>query len=131
MKSPARKLVADLPAIRMLCAMKRIVGCFALGLAILSCARGAAPGAKFGTLAAGTLAPDFVVIGAQGKELRLSDFKEKTVILNFWTPNRGPAEALQVAFLNYAELGVVVLGICSTGTREEFDAWVAKTKGTI
>jgi peroxiredoxin len=92
----------------------------------------AAPSAgKFGTLAAGTPAPDFGAVGVDGKTIRLSDFKGKTVVLNFWTPNRGPAEALQTAFLDYAEMGVVVIGVCATATREEFDAWVAKTKGAV
>jgi len=87
--------------------------------------------AKFGSLVAGAVAPEFAVIGVDGKEIKLVDFKERVVILNFWTTNRGPADALQVAQQDYAALGAVVLGVCSAATREEFDAWVAKSKGSI
>ncbi|MCX6953217.1 MAG: redoxin domain-containing protein [Verrucomicrobia bacterium] len=91
----------------------------------------AEPVAKFGTLAAGVVAPDFTVVGADGRDIRLADFKGKVLVVGFWAPNRGPAEGLQNAFLQYEALGAKVLGICSGGTREEFDAWVAKTKETL
>jgi len=102
-----------------------------LGIWVALAGRAAEPGTKFGTLAAGTVAPDFTVVGADGKDIRLADFKGKVLVVGFWAPNRGPAEGLQNAFLQYQALGVAVLGVCSGGTREEFDAWVAKTKETL
>lgn len=107
-------------------AMKRwFVACLLLVLSLA----GAESAAKFGTLAAGAPVPDFTVTGIDGKALALSAFKGKTVVLNFWATNRGPADALQNAFLQYQDLGVVVLAVCTGATRKEFDAWAAKTKG--
>lgn len=104
---------------------------FILGITWLACAHAAEPVAKFGTLAAGTVAPGFTVTGVDGKEIALADFKDRVLILNFWTVNRGPADALQVAQQDYAGLGAVVLGVCTAATKEEFDAAVAKAKGSV
>jgi peroxiredoxin len=104
---------------------------FMFGVTWVALAHAAEPVAKFGSLTVGAVAPDFVALGVDGKEIRLADFKDRVVILNFWTTNRGPAAALQVAQLEYAPLGAVVLGVCSAATREEFDAAVAKTRGSI
>src|SRR5438270_2929688 len=90
-----------------------------LATAFIHVASAADAPAKFGALAAGTPAPDFTVVGRDGKEIRFSDFQRHTVILNFWAPNRGPADALQAAFSSYRELDVMVLGVCSAATREE------------
>jgi peroxiredoxin len=91
----------------------------------------APPAAKFGRLVAGTVAPEFTAIGVDGKEINLAAFKDKTVVLNFWTVNRGPAESLQAAATDYANLGLVVLGICSGATREEFETWRTKWQGSL
>jgi len=45
--------------------------------------KGGAPASE-GPPAAGAPAPDFAVPGLDGKELRLSDFRGKAVLLNFW-----------------------------------------------
>jgi peroxiredoxin len=90
-----------------------------------------APPAKFGALAAGTVAPDFVVNAADGKSVKLSEFRGKTVVLSFWTTNRGPATALDAISSEYAGAGVVIVGVCSGATREEFSQAVQKSKGSI
>src|SRR5258706_213576 len=87
--------------------------------------------AKFGRLPAGSVVENFTVVGADGKDLKLSDFKGKAIVLNFWATNRGPGDALQGAYLKYQELGVVVLAICSGATRADFDKWVEKTKDSV
>jgi peroxiredoxin len=92
---------------------------------------GEAPVAKFGALGAGTLALDFTVTGTDGKPIKLSDFKGKTVVLNFWATNRGPAEALESVAVEQATAGVVVLGVCTGASREDFEKWVQKTKASI
>ncbi len=108
----------------------------ALGLGVMmgtttSAVSADAPAAKFGTLAAGTLAPDFKVQGADGKEVKLSDFKGRVVVVGFWATNRGPAEALQNAFLQYQDLGLTVLGVGSGSSKDDFEKWVTKTKETL
>ena len=40
--------------------------------------------AKFGRLAAGSIAEDFAVSGVDGKEIKLSDFKGKKIFLITW-----------------------------------------------
>ena len=109
---------------------------FLLWLALLSASMVGAqePAAKFGRLAAGAEAPDFTALipeGKGGKEIKLSDYKGKVVVLNFWATNRGPADQLESAFAKYSEQDVVVLGICSGATREEFEAWLAKNRAAV
>jgi peroxiredoxin len=87
--------------------------------------------AKFGSLVPGAVAPDFTARDAEGRSVKLSAFRDKVVILNFWTTNRGPADALQSAFAQYGSLGLTVLGVCSNATRDEFDAWVKKNRDTV
>lgn len=89
------------------------------------------PAAKFGTLTAGAVVPDFTVTSPAGKPVKLSDYKGKVLVVGFWSPSRGPAEGLQNAFLQFQSLGAEVLGVCSGATREEFDQWVAKTKESL
>ena len=82
--------------------------------------------ARFGAMAAGTLAPDFTAVAADGSPVKLSDFKDKVVVVNLWTTNRGPADVLENAFAQYQSLGMTVLGICTSATRDEFDAWLKR-----
>jgi peroxiredoxin len=101
--------------------MKRIL--CALTWVMLTAGLGAAEAsAKFGALAAGAVVPDFTVVGADKKDMKLADLRGRAVVVGFWTTNRGPAEGLQTAFLQYQELGMTVLGVCVGGMREELEA---------
>jgi peroxiredoxin len=113
----------------MLPCMKRFLPWLALFVVML--VQAAEPAAKFGTLAAGTPAPDFTVTGMDGKEIKLADFKGRVLVLNFWSPNRGPAVQLESIFSKYGEQGVAVLGIGSQATIEECYSSVTKNKGGI
>ena len=105
--------------------MKRLL--LALFATVISPAAAAdAPVARFGSLNAGALPPDFTAVAVDGGTLRLSDFKDKVVVVNLWTTTRGPAELLENAFTQYRPLGVTVVGVCTNATRAEFDAWMKR-----
>ncbi len=60
-------------------------------------------------------APDFVLKGLDGRNLRLSEFRGQVVVLNFWArwagDSRKEMPALDRINTTYARAGVVVLGI--------------------
>ena len=58
------------------------------------------------TQAGQSLAPDFAVYDAEGKEVRLSDFFGKPIVLNFWASWCGPCKMEMPDFQEkYLELG--------------------------
>ena len=60
-------------------------------------------------------APDWQLKNIEGKPVKLSDFKEKVVVLNFWAtwcaPCRMEIPALIALQKQYADKGLVVVGI--------------------
>ena len=66
-------------------------------------------------LGVGFTAPDFSVKDADGKELSLSALKGKVVLLDFWAswcaPCRDELPNVEQAFKDYADRGLVVIGI--------------------
>jgi thiol-disulfide isomerase/thioredoxin len=83
-------------------------------------------------LAVGTAAPDFTAIAPDGKEVKLSDYKGKTVILDFWATWCGPCQAsmphLNSVYQQVKDKDVVVLALCVWDTKPEYDKWVAAKK---
>ena len=67
-------------------------------------------------LAAGKQAPDFNLLDAEGDTVSLSDFKGKTVLLDFWAswcPNCRKAHPGMIKIYNqFKERGLVVIGVC-------------------
>jgi thiol-disulfide isomerase/thioredoxin len=63
----------------------------------------------------GTPAPDFSLSNLQGKEVKLSQFKGKVVLLNFWAswcvPCRSEMPTIELLHREYKDKGLVVLGI--------------------
>ena len=72
-----------------------------------------------GLLPAGTLAPDWRLPDAQGREHSLSDYKGKLVLLDFWgtwcVPCRVTMPGIQSIHERFKDRGVAVLGVAIGG----------------
>ncbi len=63
----------------------------------------------------GRLAPDFTLIDLKGNEVTLSDFRGKTVFINFWATwcpaCRAEMPEIEAVYQEYKDNGVVVIGV--------------------
>ncbi|MEE8469722.1 MAG: redoxin domain-containing protein [Dehalococcoidia bacterium] len=63
----------------------------------------------------GQLAPDFTLVDLEGNTIRLSDYRGKTVFLNFWATRCPPCRAempeIESLYQEYKDRDVVVIGI--------------------
>jgi cytochrome c biogenesis protein CcmG/thiol:disulfide interchange protein DsbE len=73
-------------------------------------------------------APDFTLRDVQGKEYSLSQFKNKVVVLNFFTiwcmPCREEMPELNKIYQEYKDKGVQLLGVCLKPDPNQFRALV-------
>lgn len=80
-------------------------------------------------LTAGTVAPDFVAEAwGTGAPLKLSDYKGKVVILDFWATWCGPCQKsmphIEKIYQSVKNQNVVVLGVCVWDEKEAYQKWV-------
>ena len=63
----------------------------------------------------GRLAPDFTLVDLEGNPVTLSDFRGKTVFINFWAtwcpPCRAEMPEIEAVYQKYKDKGVVVIGV--------------------
>lgn len=81
-------------------------------------------------LPVGAPAPDYSFLNERGETVRLSDFKGRTVVLDFWATWCMPCIASMPhneAVTRRAKTpGIVFLAVCAGDTRAHFDAWVKR-----
>lgn len=81
-------------------------------------------------LSAGTMAPDFTALRADGSPVKLSDFRGKIVLIDFWATWCGPCKHamphIEQLHQKLSPQGLVVLGVCVWDERSAFDAWLKK-----
>ena len=79
-------------------------------------------------LANGRVAPDFTVHSAAGAPIRLSDYRGKTVVLDFWATWCEPCQQVLLGTnalaREYASKNVVFLAVNVWDTPDAFAAWL-------
>jgi peroxiredoxin len=91
-----------------------LVGLLAIALVWTLSARGAQPALPpVGEV--NKPAPDFALPGIDGKDVRLSDYRGKVVLVNFWgtwcEPCKDEMPALQAAYRKLSDQGLVIIGV--------------------
>ncbi|BDI28126.1 hypothetical protein CCAX7_001770 [Capsulimonas corticalis] len=85
-------------------------------------------------LANGAAAPDFVATTPEGASVLLSNYRGKTVVLDFWATWCGPCQAsmphLNKVYDQVKDKDVVVLAVCVWDDKDSYAKWVTEHKTT-
>jgi thiol-disulfide isomerase/thioredoxin len=85
-------------------------------------------------LAPGQAAPDFTADADGGGKVKLSDFRGKVVVLDFWATWCPPCQRslphLNEVARKAAGQDVVFLGVCVWDGRDKFNAWMDKNRSS-
>jgi cytochrome c biogenesis protein CcmG, thiol:disulfide interchange protein DsbE len=100
---------------------------FTLVLALLGLLAWGLMKVQAGPLQSG-IAPDFDLVGFDGRRVTLSDLRGQVVMINFWAswciPCRQEAPYLEQTWRNYQDQGVVFIGVAYADTPREAQAFI-------
>ena len=79
-------------------------------------------------------APDFTVQDFAGQAVKLTDYRGKVVVLDFWASWCGPCQVAmphnQEVAARYKDQGVVVFAVCVWDVRDKAEAWWRKNRAS-
>lgn len=106
-----------------------LIAVVVLGLLVSTgCTASAGNNTTPGAAAVGRPAPDFTLANLDGNQVSLSDFRGKTVFINFWAtwcpPCREEMPAIETLYQQYKDKDVVVLGVDILETEGEVRQFV-------